>query len=158
MGWILRYNGHEHDKQLAEVWMYIIHVLLSLIHHTNTKVKCKVFCPTHGRKNITFYLGLFISKVHTLGAFINLKLKVVFFFWKPLCIPGNVEFMSKIYYMIPLVYDFRPAWIGLFFLKDVIDQYGVDATRLAILGTVPPKANREWSEQGNTCTFVIIHI
>lgn len=39
-----------------------------------------------------------------------------------------------------------------FFLKDVIDQYGVDATRLAILGTVPPKANREWSEQGNTCT------
>lgn len=31
--------------------------------------------------------------------------------------------------------------------QDVIDQYGVDATRLAILGTVPPKANREWSEQ-----------
>lgn len=45
-----------------------------------------------------------------------------------------------------------------YFLKDVIDQFGVDATRLAILGTVPPKANREWSEQGNICTFVIIHI
>lgn len=38
----------------------------------------------------------------------------------------------------------------VYFLKDVIDQYGVDATRLAILGTVPPKANREWSEQGST--------
>ncbi|XP_056009191.1 probable leucine--tRNA ligase, mitochondrial isoform X2 [Ostrea edulis] len=31
--------------------------------------------------------------------------------------------------------------------QDVIDQYGVDATRLAILGTVPPRANREWSNQ-----------
>lgn len=105
-------------------------------------------------KNITFYLGLFISKVHTLEAFINLKLKVDFF----KAFMYNVEFMSKMYYMIPWVYDFRPAWIGLFFLKDVIDQYGVDATRLAILGTVPPKANREWSEQGNTWTFVMIHI
>lgn len=57
-------------------------------------------------KKITFYLGLFISKVHTLGAFINLKLKV-FFFLKAFMY--NVEFMSKMYYMIPWVYDFRPA-------------------------------------------------
>lgn len=64
--------------------------------------------------------------------------------------------MCKMYHIMHWVYDFRPAWNGLFFMKDVIDQYGVDATRLAILGTVPPKANREWSEQGNTCTFVTI--
>lgn len=56
-------------------------------------------------KNITFYLGLFISKVHTLEAFINLKLKVDFL----KAFMYNVEFMSKMYYMIPWVYDFRPA-------------------------------------------------
>ncbi|XP_061197922.1 probable leucine--tRNA ligase, mitochondrial [Saccostrea echinata] len=31
--------------------------------------------------------------------------------------------------------------------QDVIDQFGVDATRLAILGTVSPRSDREWSNQ-----------
>lgn len=86
--------------------MHIIHVLLSLIHQSNTKEKCEsLLSHTWKIKNITFYLGLFISKVHTLEAFINLKLKVDFF----KAFMYNVEFMSKMYYMIPWVYDFRPA-------------------------------------------------
>lgn len=93
-------------------------------------------------KNIIFYLGFFILKVYIFEVFINLKFKVDFF----KVFMYNVEFMSKMYYMIFWVYDFRLVWIGLFFLKDVIDKYGVDAIRLVILGTVFLKVNREWLE------------
>lgn len=54
-------------------------------------------------KNIIFYLGFFILKVYIFEVFINLKFKVDFF----KVFMYNVEFMSKMYYMIFWVYDFR---------------------------------------------------